>query len=205
MGMSMTVIIKDDYTYQVSITSPDGPQTDSGTWSESGNSLTINSTVDNMQQIVNFTVTNETLVFEMTNFDFMEEGVPATLEFAKQQPSGTIPLSQVESALVGNYELTSLTVSTTDSSYTLSGENLDMSVTLTVSNNRVFTAVSNEQGQTTTDIGSWSASSNIIFVLWNTGEIEFIPYNLSGSSLTVTFYQNETIDDNFERLTFSKQ
>ncbi len=80
--ISVTVVIKSDHTYQATIIDDEGTENETGTWSVSGNELTLTDSVEGPEEL-EFTIQGNKLTITVTEVD---EGVNVTMiqEFEKQ-------------------------------------------------------------------------------------------------------------------------
>ncbi len=82
-GVSMVLVVNEGGTYSITTTDSTGPSTETGTWSVSGNTITITPTGDTGEAIP-YSLDGNTLTLTLGELEFGEDVFPAILKFAKQ-------------------------------------------------------------------------------------------------------------------------
>jgi len=100
------------------------------------------------------------------------------------------PLSARESAIVGTWVLTKVTVTDLSGTYELTPQQANMSMNLVARSDKTFSMNSTMNGETDNYSGTWSLNGDFI-VLASEGETELIPYTIEGNKFTITTYQQQ--------------
>lgn len=100
------------------------------------------------------------------------------------------PLSARESAIVGTWILTKVTVTDLSGTYELTPQQANMSMTLVARSDKTFSMNSTMNGETENASGTWNLNGDFI-VLASEGETELIPYTIEGNKFTITTYQQQ--------------
>jgi lipocalin-like protein len=82
-GVSMVLVVNEGGTYSITTADSTGPSTETGTWSVSGNNITITPTGDTGETLP-FSLDGNSLTLTVAALEFGEDIFPAILKFTKQ-------------------------------------------------------------------------------------------------------------------------
>lgn len=114
------------------------------------------------------------------------------------------PLSSRESAIVGTWVLTKVTVTDLSGPHEYTPQQANMSMTLVARSDKTFSVNSTMNGETDNYAGSWNLNGDFI-VLASEGDTELIPYTIVANKFTITTYQQQGDILNSTILEFTKQ
>lgn len=100
------------------------------------------------------------------------------------------PLTARESAIVGTWNLTKVTVTDLSGTYDLTPQQANMSMTLVANSDKTFSMNTTMNGETDNATGTWNLNGDFI-VLASEGETELIPYTIEENKFTITTYQQQ--------------
>ena len=82
-GVSMVLVVNEGGTFTMTTTDSEGPSVETGTWSVSGNNITITPTGDDAE-VIPFSIEGNILTLTLGDLEFGEDVFPAILKFTKQ-------------------------------------------------------------------------------------------------------------------------